>query len=326
MQPTSFIHSFPRPQKDESEVQVQQRALKILTLIKELGFVMAPEVVEWNSEMMGLNKKPLQILQRRVCFTEINASELKEHSKQFGPIALSFDKTVLRDVGAMPVIYSPQGTGGPLSELATFAVKAASATKHVMSQFQELKVSSDATTVQSKLQGTPIDPDYLLELTNTNSQGKVDAIFKIKAADAKGLLQYVGYNNIPFDHSIGMFNIFLNMFYPTDNLHNNESLGYYRLREWRIIAGDLNINGKPLGRTLTPEEIKKVIAVDPTFWNKSVKVDGKTQQRKELALIYQPTTENWNPLDHIEAIYAPSTIHDQIRAIVGGAIPIHTPA
>ncbi len=68
------------------------------------------------------------------------------------------------------------------------------------------------------------------------------------ASNIDAMMKHVGYRNIPFDHSIGMLGIFLNIFYPTDNTHSGELLGYYRQREWRLIGGELNFNDRPLGR------------------------------------------------------------------------------
>jgi hypothetical protein len=105
-----FFHSFPRPKKDEPPHLVLARGLKILDLMKQVGLVLAPEVVSWDLSVIRPGGKPLGILQRRASFTELDVSELPGHSAVFGPISLSFDVAKLRDAGATPVIYVPQGT------------------------------------------------------------------------------------------------------------------------------------------------------------------------------------------------------------------------
>lgn len=87
-------------------------------------------------------------------------------------------------------------------------------------------------------------------------------------------MKHVGFNNIPFDHSRGAMHIFLNMFYPTDNEHVGEQLGYCRQREWRVISGRLNFNGRPIGRELSDPEKARLLAIDNEFWSRTIRVDG----------------------------------------------------
>ena len=250
-----FFHSFPRPKKGESEDATLDRALSILTLMKQVGLVLAPENVTWDVSGFSLSAKELSTLQRRASFTELSASELPAHSAMFGPVSLSFDIAKLRGAGAMPVIYVPQGiAGSPLSQIAAFCVHGAHHTKYVLSQLNELKEVSDPTRLAQRL-GKPVSPDCELTLGNTSAAGDVVAEYKIKISDLQHVLQYVGFNAIPFDHSSGILGVFLDMFYPTDNTYKNDQLGYYRQREWRLSASNVNLYGRPIGRKLSDTEV-----------------------------------------------------------------------
>ena len=67
-----FFHSFPRPKAGE---QPLEKGLQMLAFMKEIGLVLAPEVVKWNASSLSTNEEEVQILQRRACFTEIARSE-----------------------------------------------------------------------------------------------------------------------------------------------------------------------------------------------------------------------------------------------------------
>ena len=115
------------------------------------------------------------------------------------------------------------------------------------------------------------------------------ALYEVPALHVRQVLQHVGFNNIPFDHSIGVLSVFLNMFYPTDNEHTGDQLGYYRQREWRVVAGDINFAGRPMGRPLTSEETAGLLGIDSGFWSRVLAVDGVDKARADLALIYDPS-------------------------------------
>jgi len=315
-----LIHSFPRRKSGENEGATLERALKILTLIRAVGLVLAPEAVEWDLQQLTPGREPLRILQRRLCLTELSPTDLPDHSDVFGPLALSFDIERLRDAGAMPVIYVPQGVGSPLSLLGTFCVNGVHHTKYVLRQLQQLRELSDPESA-AKSSGMAVAPNYTLNLQNTDSSGHVVTSYSLPAVQVQNILQHVGFNNIPFDHSIGVLGVFLSLFCPTDNLHLGEPLGYYRQREWRLIAGDMRINDCPLSRELSEPEKQSLVAADPDFWNGSLCVDGKNVQRRDLAVVYEPT-ERWNALDLIESIYAPRSALARVQEIFGKTVPV----
>jgi hypothetical protein len=311
-----FFHSFPRPRADETEDMTLERGLAILAGMKKIGLVLAPEIVDWDVEQITGGREELKLLQRRASFTELSDAELPAHSKIFGPISLSFDIRALREAGATPVIYIPQGVANSaLSQVGAFCVRGAYHTRYVLRQLQGLKENSDPQTVSAAF-GQPVAPDYKLKLQNTDATGRVIASYDVAASDVKNMLQHVGYNNIPFDHSTAMLTIFMSMFYPTDNTHTGDELAYYRQREWRLIAGEINVNNRPLGRLLSPTEVAEVEEIDPNFWTRHIVFDGKKSKRSELALVYEPVP-NWNFFDLVEGVIVSKRAAERVKGIVG---------
>lgn len=316
-----FFHSFPRPKKDESEDATLERGLAILTCIKEVGLILAPEIVDWDLGTIGVPHENLSLLQRRACFTELSVDRLSDHSAAFGPIALSFDLADLRRVGAFPVIYVPQGeASSPMSQIGTFCARGAYHTRYVLNQLRQLQLYSDPAHVAAHY-GMPVSTDYEVHLANTDKTGKVVAEYQVPASSVQAVLQYVGYNNIPFDHSAGVLGVFLNMFYPTDNLHSGDALGYYRQREWRLIAGGVDVNSRPIGRSLTDEEVCKLHEIDRSFWTRELVVDGAAHPRSALALVYEPVA-GWDFFEVVKSIFVPQRVVERVRAIVGSGVEV----
>ena len=316
-----FFHSFPRPKNGEPEGSILDRGLAALDLMRKVGPILAPEVVNWDISGFSLGAKRLGILQRRMSFTELATSELPEHCKIFGPISLAFNPAALRAAGAIPVIYVPQGDAdSPLSLIATFCVHGIHHTKGILSQLQQLKETADPMQLGQRLK-MPIDPSCELQMKNTDAEGNIVAEYKIPLTHVKNVLQYIGFNSIPFDHSAGILGYFLDMFYPTDNTYKGDQLGYYRQREWRLIVTNINLQGRPIGRKLSGSEIAELEKVNPEFWSRKLSVDGMDQKRSELALVYDPTP-NWNLFDVIEEVLVPADAVDRVRAIVGNGVSV----
>jgi hypothetical protein len=311
-----FFHSFPRPKSGEDEDATIERGLAILGAMKKIGLVLAPEIVEWDLGQITGGREELKLLQRRASFTELSDAELPPHTEVFGPISLSFDIGALREAGATPVMYIPQGlASSALSQIGTFCVRGAYHTRAVLRQLQDLQRTSNPKAAAATF-GRPMHPDCNIALTNTDAAGKVVATYDVPAAHVQQVLNHVGYNNIPFDHSTGILSVFINMFYPADNMHTGDELGYYRQREWRLIAGDVNFNSQPMGRPLSSAEISELETIDPGFWTRQITYDGKGCTRSELALVYDPVP-NWNFLDLVEAVVVPARAAERVKSIVG---------
>jgi hypothetical protein len=317
--PRYFFHSFPRPKPGETEAQLYDRAIAILRLMGRSGLVLAPEVVRWDATAISANGEQVEILQRRASFTELSVPELPRHTQTFGPIALAFDIGTLRSDGAIPVIYSPQGLGeNPISHLGVFVVRAAWHTRAVLQHLEQLRLASDPVAVEAQYK-MPVSPAYSVTLQNSDKDGRIVASTEVPASIVKSVFDHVGFNNIPFSHSVGALSIFLNMFYPTDNEFNGVELDYYRQREWRLVAGDFNLNERPVGRELSKEEKRELVAIDRRFWGRELHYRGEKKRRVDWALVYDPSP-NWSLIERAVAIYVPQALFDQARDLAGDKV------
>lgn len=221
----------------------------------------------------------------------------------------------------MPVIYAPQGLPGhPASVIAEFCVKAAAHTKGVLESLNSLKRVAVAMA-SGTYNGKPIAQDATIDLGNVTPDGTPVNQFKIKPADLAALMKHIGYRNIPFSHSIAMLGIYENMFYPTDNTHSDDLLGYYRQREWRLVTSDIAIEGQKIVRPLTAEERKKLEAVDASFWCRELTFKGKTVGRSEFAQVYQ-IHGGLSPRDLIESIVVPESAEKAVRDFYDGELEV----
>ena len=96
-----FCHSFPRRRRDTDSLAID-KGLVILSSIVRSGFLLTPEMVEWREHLDdGTQSDPIQVFQKRVCFTELAPQELSEHGNLFGAFAIEFPLENLRLLGRM---------------------------------------------------------------------------------------------------------------------------------------------------------------------------------------------------------------------------------
>src|SRR5258708_2181231 len=106
----SFFHSFPRDRKLRSP----DSSLKILRSVLQCGLLLVPEILNYPPELRdpGDERDKIVNVQRRSSLTMLPVEQLSEHSRHFGPVSLEFSPLAARRLGAMPVMYLPQGTSG----------------------------------------------------------------------------------------------------------------------------------------------------------------------------------------------------------------------
>src|SRR5271165_6017221 len=94
-----LYHSFPR-RGSNSAVEIET-GCKVLSLIRDVGLLLAPEAVKWQYTHADDTPPRIQeIWQRRISFTELLPSELPRHAETFGHFALEFRIDTLKSLGA----------------------------------------------------------------------------------------------------------------------------------------------------------------------------------------------------------------------------------
>ena len=314
-----FYHSFPRPSDEDSRGITIQKGLAILRLIKQTGLVLAPEIVEWHTPISIGSPSPIRLLQQRICFTELSRSELNEHSRRFGPFAVEFDIMQLRRVGALPAIYMPQALSEDhFSLIAPFIVSHMSHINHTLERINDISQYKHPDYIKRNHGVTEIGENCEFTLRNTDASGGIAQEFKIPWSAIRDFLSYVGFENAPFDAMMGAVSIAQSLFYPTDDEHVDQQLGYYRQREWRITAG-YYVNGVSRARALEDSEKVMLTDVDADFWKRQMNDGEETFLRLDKAVVLvQPSPQKL--LQMINRIIVPAEIAGDARQIL--AMPL----
>ncbi len=318
---TRFLyHSFPRPRSSETQSQTANRGWAILESMQKLGLVLAPEVVEWDDPVGLGTPSPIQVLQRRICFTELHPGELGGHSTRFGPFALEFDTNALRRIGALPVIYMPQAlsTQDHLALLGPFVVGHLSQIRSSLEKLYELDQLDNLENWQAQHpEATSISDDCSVKLRNVDDSDGVVQEFEVPVKTIRGVLNYLGFRTAPFNAMIGAASIAQAMFYPTDDEHQNQELGYYRQREWRITA-DYSVNGSPRGRSLQDEEKELLLGLDQSFWGRQTHPSREHRRVDEALALVQPTPSELIAM--VGRLIVPDDFADKARKIFGDRV------
>jgi hypothetical protein len=321
-QDRAFYHSFPRLKLGDTaeSATVVEKGLNLLRAIKDVGLVLAPEVVEWSIPQIDGTTKLLRRRQVRICFTELSPSELASHAKVFGPFVVQFSISLLRQVGVLPVIYVPQMVKGDrlFSSFGPVIVWMLENARHTMDQLHNLSVISDpAKALEWARKTNPevksVDPNCKINLRNTTETAETDKNFEVDASVVKGILDYLGYKTAPFELMRGTLAAAQTLFYPTDDPIHDQELAYYRQREWRLIPG-LSAEGQSQTRPPTETEKALLLGLDERFWSRELSDDrGRFARVNEAQVL---ADFQGKPIsDFIEKIVVPPEAFDAANAI-----------
>ena len=315
-----FYHSFPRPRRDESYKDTTARGWALLQLIREIGLVLAPEIVKWHTPGQNAlgTPNPIRVLQRRICFTELSPQELGRHSERFGPFALEFEVEELRRMGALPVIYMPQALSEQdhLALLGPFIVGHLEQIRGLLDSLVHLDQLSDPEYVQNQF-GKPVVDNHQLNLRNTDSSGNIVQEFSVSSEVIRNILRYLQFETAPFEAMRGVTSMAQSLFYPTDDDYHDEELGYYRQREWRI-TGDYYINGNRRGRVPRDEEKTLLLGADQSLWSRPLHSSWPTLRVEEALVLTQPTPGEL--FDKVNRIIVPTDYFDQACELFSGRV------
>lgn len=317
-EPRFFYHSFPRSRQNETPNETASRGWAILQSIKKMGLVLAPEIVEWYTPVSLGTPEPIQILQRRICFTELSPLELSRHSTRFGPFALEFETTALRRIGALPVIYMPQALSeqDPLALLGPIIVGHLGQIRGTLERLNRLNQLDDQAFVH-RLGANSIAEDCVVNLNNGDESRGILQASQVPLKAIRDLLNFIGFETAPFNAMAGVASITQALFYPTDDDHHEQELGYYRQREWRITA-DYSINESPRGRSLEDEEKRGLLELDKPFWGGNTHASKPTLRVDEALGLVQPTPAEL--LGNVTRIIVPDHFVFQARQVFGGRV------
>lgn len=250
-----FYHSFPRPRNGVDSLEQGKR---ILELIADHGLVLAPEKIEFRESLQnGSKSDPISIFQKRMCFTELSPKELIQHVDAFGPISLEWNLAKLRSMGAVPVFYvSLNAPPNSLEGIGSSLVARLANIQALLSSIEAL----------SSVANNTLDP---LEPIRITKKGVPEFATRLSAGGAIDLVQFLEYQSQPVSSLTASARALAGYFYPIENLDFTGPLGYYRQREWRVLANMLQL-GEPVTHQVPEEVQKKLIAVSSDFWGKEI--------------------------------------------------------
>ena len=310
MQERYFYHSFPRRATPKEAID---KACLMLASIRDLGLLLVPEYIEWHQPTVNGQPRIFTILQKRVCFTELNPTELSEHAERFGHFALEFEIGAVRRMGAIPVFYIPQPTPDGLDALGIAL----------------LGITLDATVVIQRLSALdsilngsmPVAEELAFSVAfarDTDQAGN----FQINSSEARNFLRAVGHRVTPWNSLNVGFAAMMNFFYPADNTKHDALLQYYRQREWRIACA-FAIKGVEVLRTPTPVEKLRFLEIDQTFFGRQIQTDLGVVSALDESLIH-PGMDGRPLIEMARRVIVPAEAIERVSAIL--APLAHPPA
>jgi hypothetical protein len=281
VQPRFFYHSFPR--RGASSGAEAEKGKAILAAIRDFGLVLTPQLIEWTQATVSGTPRSMPILQRRVCFTELAPIELAEHADRFGHFSLEFEIETVRRLGAMPVFYVPQPTGGTSTDGSHMGAA-------IVAIATDLRAVAHRVAAMDEVCRHPEAMEKLD--VNVGFAGSPDGFgtYRIDRDQTKVVLAAIGHAVTPWlDLKVGA-DALLNFFHPTDNTKTDAALEYYREREWRV-ACSFRINdadGKTsidIQRRLAPNERERLLEIDREFFSRKVQTGLSEEDTLDLALV-----------------------------------------
>lgn len=244
--------------------------IEVLKSILANGLLLVPEIVEFGK---------MQLLQRRICFTELAEDQLPDHASEFGEFALEFEIDTLRELGGMPAIYLPSQTGE---------------TKGLDG------IGGILPAMYAQLQ------DFIREFKRLKD---VDATWDKFLADTTARL---GLQSV--DHLYWVPEVFLNLCMPTENLRYTDELGYYRQREWRLIHNFVH-NGEMPAKELSPEQKSELEQINP-FFAELIGLGKQPKVKRSAFCLYFRGLNNELVFSKVRRLHAPQSKIEQVSALL----------
>lgn len=296
MEERFFYHSFPRRRQDENEIE---KGIKILSSICSSGFLLTPEITKWKYDHSdGSAPRQEELLQKRICFTELSPKELPVHCKTFGHFAIEFDIVALKQMGAIPVFYIPIDMSGK--------EKGAGVGSILLIQLLDVYNFLFTLNAINELPSKGIVAKKLPLTKNHPQNPALNKTFEIDSEETFKLIEAVNHGLTPLPMLLNSVSSVLNFFYPADNTLHNKLLDYYRQREWKICL-NLNLPGySQMLRQLTDSEKNILLDIDSTFFGKSIFFQHQTLSLLNECLVFNTFIDK-HPLEFANRIIVPET-------------------
>lgn len=265
-----FYYLFPRGSNDT------EKALAILKSIIERGLVLTPELIHFSEKLAnGERSKPWSLMQKKISFTELSPDELTEHSSFFGAFSLEWEQTVLIEMGAVPVFYVPLQ---PSHIDANDGLAAA-----ILSRVGEIQQLLERLKGLEDIINSSRNDSEPLQITRNGVPIKQT---KCTVGGAADLLEMLKMDIQPIPALDGALRALSGYFYPVDNPCYTDLLGYYRQREWRILA-NARCNGVQITHEVTEKDSRALLAINHEFFGRAIDFRSGTALRVSGCQIFR---------------------------------------
>lgn len=301
-----FYHSFPRRTINEPEENAI--GLNILNSICDSGLLLTPEITKWKHQHAdGSNPRVEELLQKRICFTELSPKELINHANNFGHFAIEFEIDALKKMGAIPVFYIPDILNGDK--------KGAEVGSILLIQLQDisqlivrLKIVEEFQKLQNVPSKLPLNIDY-------PQNPSISKSFEIDTIESWKLIEAITHGLTPLSMLSSSIDSLSNFFYPADNQKHNKSLDYYRQREWKICLNLIFDGNAEMIRKLSESEKNNLLLIDPSFFSKTISFQNREIKIVEECSVFS-NFESAHPLEYANRIIVPEALQDSAKKIL----------
>ncbi len=244
------------------------KGLAILKSIATSGLLLTPERTVWSEfRQDGTRSEPIEVFQKRACFTELAPDELQAHGEQFGSFAIEFEIEKLRLLGAIPVFYlpAPGSEEKALGGVAAAFVARMEETQRVLSRIADLQHL--VATAPNKS-----------EMINVTLNGKPAGTTRCTITGLEDILTILLHQTRPAEELLNAFRAIAGFFYPTEDMKYTGELAYYRQREWRIISAMVH-RGREISSKLYESEASMLIDLDHDFFDRVIRFPSGEHRR-----------------------------------------------
>jgi len=268
-----LYHCFPRRQRKDPASELAF-GLKILASISRSGFLLTPEITEWQEPLDdGSYGESWKVIQKTCSFTELPPCELPQHLEHFGRFSIEFGMQAFRQLGGIPVFYLPRATDSDvgLESLAAALMARTGEIQNLLNRLSRIAVLVENTRDKNQFLMAGKTGE---ELPTRCSLGGAEDLIRILTHRAQGV-----------DILRNALRALSAFFCPTEDLKYTGLLAYYQQREWRLIA-NMSKRGHSVDRDLTDAEKSLLLDLDEEFFGREIKFFTGTHRRADQCRLY----------------------------------------
>lgn len=304
MHESYLYHSFPRRGAGGTNEIV--KGLSVLQSICDAGLLLVPEQIEWRQPLSDGSDRVFPVLQKRVCFTDLEPRQLVDHSQVFGHFSLEFDHETVRQMGGVPVFYIPQSARN--SDACALGVGLMAALSDAQTIIRRM------SWLQQILNGDQPVPEVLKVDFGFARSPDARQEFEINSRELRKSIDGISHNVTPLSMLHDNLDAFKNFFYPADDIVRSAPLSYYSQREWRI-ACEISVENTPLTRALSEEERRGLISIDTGFFSRLIRTDVSEHTLLDLSLVHSGLRGR-SPIELARRVIVPNEALDSARSML----------